>query len=205
MESITIYLGSKNISTWSLRAWLMLLQTGVDFKAVFIELKQQNTREKIEKVSPSGKVPVLQYGDNVIWDSLSIGEYLAEQYPKARLWPENNYLRSIARSISCEMHAGFYELRKHLPFDASFRTKHFKVPAEAEKDVARVIQIWEECLNRSGNQGPFLFGHFTIADAMYAPVVVRFINYNVLLPPKAEQYAQAVMELPEMQMWCNEI
>ena len=109
MESITIYLGSKNISSWSLRAWLMLLQTGVDFKAVFIELEQDNTREKIEKISPSGKVPVLQYGDNVVWDSLSIGEYLAENYPKAKLWPQNPYLRSIARSISCEMHAGFHD------------------------------------------------------------------------------------------------
>lgn len=205
MESITIYLGSKNISSWSLRAWLMLLQTGVDFKAVFIELEQDNTREKIEKISPSGKVPVLQYGDNVVWDSLSIGEYLAENYPKAKLWPQNPYLRSIARSISCEIHAGFHELRKHLPFNSTVRIPNFMIPNDATKDVARVIQIWEECLNRPGNTGPFLFGHFTIADAMYAPVAVRFLNYSVLLPPMAEKYVQAIMELPEMQMWCNEI
>lgn len=205
MESITIYLGSKTISSWSLRAWLMLLQTGADFKAVFIDLDQESAKEKIAKVSPSGQVPVLLFGDAVIWDSLSIGEFLAEEYPSAKLWPENSYSRSIARSISCEMHSGFHQLRKHLPFNTTVKIENYSVPDEAARDIARVIQIWEECLNQVNNPGPFLFGKFTIADAMFAPVAVRFLSYNILLPPKAENYVKTIMNLPEMQMWCNEI
>jgi glutathione S-transferase len=205
MESITIYLGNKTISSWSLRAWLMLLQTGADFKAVFIDLNQENSKEKIAKISPSGKVPVLHFGDAIIWDSLAIGEFLAEEYPKAALWPQNHYLRSMARSISCEMHAGFHELRKHLPFNSTVKIQNFSIPEDAKKDISRVIQIWEDCLNRSDNPGPFLFGKFSIADAMFAPVVLRFLSYNVLLTPMLERYAGSMIQLPEMQMWCNEI
>lgn len=205
MNKLTMYLGSKNISSWSLRAWLMLLQTGADFEAVFIQLDQPDTNEKIAKVSPSEKVPVLKHGEQTVWDSLAIGEYLAEIFPTAQLWPSDSHLRAIARSISCEMHAGFQMLRKHLPFNSQGRFANYPIPEEAHKDIRRVIQIWEDCRRRHSDKGPFLFGKFTIADAMFAPVASRFITYNVNLSQVAEEYVSAIMALPEMQMWCNDV
>lgn len=204
MSKITIYLGSKNKSSWSLRAWLMLLQTGVDFEAVFIQLDQPDSKEKIAKISPSAKVPVLKHGDHVIWDSLAIGEYLAEVFPRAKLWPQDQNLRALARSISCEMHAGFQALRSNLPFNPQGKMA-MDISNETHLEIQRVFHIWQECRTKYGEHGKFLFGNFTIADAMFAPITSRFITYNVDLPPLAKDYVGAIMELPEMKMWCNEV
>lgn len=205
MKKITIYLGSKDLSSWSLRAWLMLLQTGADFEAVFIQLNQPDTKEKLAKISPSQKVPVLKYGDDVVWDSLAIGEFLAEKFPAAELWPSDYTMRATARSISCEMHAGFHQLREHLPFNAAARVQNHPIPAEAQKDIVRILQIWDDCRSRHTGKGPFLFGKFTIADAMFAPVASRFLTYNVELPKIASEYVRTIMALPEMKMWCNDV
>jgi glutathione S-transferase len=205
MSEIIIYLGSKNVSSWSLRAWLMLLQTGADFDAAFIPLDQPDTRDKIAKISPSGKVPVLKHGDMLIWDSLAIGEYLAETFPHVRLWPEDSKMRAHARSISCEMHSGFQMLRKHLPFDAQGRFANYIIPDAALPDIARIIHIWADCRQRHANRGPLLFGKFTIADAMFAPVVNRFVTYNVAIPEVIQEYVDTVMALPEMRMWCHDV
>jgi glutathione S-transferase len=205
MSEIIIYLGSKNVSSWSLRAWLMLLQTGADFDAAFIPLDQPDTKDKIAKISPSGKVPVLKHGDTLIWDSLAIGEYLAETFPHVRLWPEDSIMRAHARSISCEMHSGFQMLRKHLPFDAQGRFANYSIPSEALPDIARIIHIWTDCRQRYANKGPLLFGKFTIADAMFAPVVNRFVTYNVAIPEIIQEYVDTVMALPEMRMWCHDV
>jgi glutathione S-transferase len=205
MNEIIIYLGSKNVSSWSLRAWLMLLQTGADFDAAFIPLDQADTKDKIAKISPSGKVPVLKHGEMLIWDSLAIGEYLAETFPHVRLWPEDSKMRAHARSISCEMHSGFQMLRKHLPFDAQGRFANYIIPAAALPDIARVIDIWTDCRQRYANKGPLLFGKFTIADAMFAPVVNRFVTYNVAIPEVIQAYVDTVMALPEMKMWCHDV
>ncbi len=205
MSEIIIYLGSKNISSWSLRAWLMLLQTGADFDAVLIPLDQADTHAKIAKISPSGKVPVLKHGDMLIWDSLAIGEYLAEVYPHTHLWPEDVKMRAYARSISCEMHSGFQMLRKHLPFNAQERFANYAIPSEALPDIARIIHIWTDCRERYAAKGPMLFGKFTIADAMFAPVVNRFVTYNVAIPEIVQEYVDTVMTLPEMKMWCHDV
>ncbi len=205
MDEITIYLGSKNTSSWSLRAWLMLLQTGADFKAAFIQLDQPDTKEKIAKISPSKQVPILSHGDTLIWDSLAIGEYLAEVFPHVQLWPEDRQMRSYARSISCEMHSGFAMLRKHLPFELKARFANYIIPGEATADIERIIEIWTDCLQQFKSLGPFLFGKFTIADAMFAPVVNRFITYNVAIPELIQEYVDTVMALPEMRMWCDDV
>lgn len=205
MSEIIIYLGSKNVSSWSLRAWLMLLQTGADFDAAFIPLDQADTKEKIAKISPSGKIPVLKHDDTLIWDSLAIGEYLAEVFPHVHLWPEDSKMRAYARSISCEMHSGFQMLRKHLPFDSQARFANYVIPDEALPDIARIIHIWTDCRQRYASKGPLLFGKFTIADAMFAPVVNRFVTYNVAIPEIVQEYVDTVMALPEMKMWCHDV
>lgn len=205
MNEITIYLGSKNTSSWSLRAWLMLLQTGTDFDAVFIPLNQPDTKEKIAKISPSGLVPVLKHGDTFIWDSLAIGEYLAEIFPDKQLWPKDEKIRAYARSISCEMHSGFQMLRKHLPFNAQERYANYVISPEAQIDIDRIIKIWLDCRQKYAERGPMLFGNFTIADAMFAPVASRFITYNVGIPEVIQQYVDAIMALPEMKMWCQDV
>lgn len=205
MTKMTIYLGDKNVSSWSLRAWLMLLQTGTDFEAIFIKLDQPDTKEKIAKISPSKHVPVLKHGERVIWDSLSIGEYLAETFPRANLWPSDITMRAIARSISCEMHSGFQALRQYLPFNSQLRLTNHPIPEEAQRDIERIIRIWDECRICYGYKGSFLFGHFTIADAMFAPVAIRFLTYNVTLPPVAHEYVEKMMALPEIKMWCNDL
>ncbi len=183
----------------------MLLQTATDFEAVFIQLDQPDTKEKIANISPSGKVPVLKHGDQLIWDSLAIGEYLAEVFPNALLWPKEAKSRALARSISAEMHAGFQSLRKHLPYNLEARFPYPDLLEETEREISRVIQIWQDCRLKHYSNGEFLFGSFTIADAMFAPVITRFITYNVPLPEIVQQYIASIMALPEMQMWCNDI
>lgn len=205
MNEIIMYFGSKNVSSWSLRAWLMLLQTGMDFDAVFIPLDQPDTKDRIAKISPSGKVPVLKHGEIVIWDSLAIGEYLAELFPHIHLWPVDKKMRAYARSISCEMHSGFQALRQCLPFNSQGRFANYPIPEEAKHDIDRVIQIWSDCRQRYANQGPLLFGKFTIADAMFAPVVNRFVTYNVSIPVMVQEYVDTIMLLPEMKMWCHDV
>lgn len=197
----TIYLGTKNISSWSLRAWLMLKLCDIPFHETVIELEKANTREKILAVSPSGKIPLLKHNEQFVWDSLAIGEYLNDVFPEKQLWPSDISQRAEARSISCEMHAGFLALRTHLPFTISKKIILTDIPGDAQNDIHRIITIWENCRNRFGHLGPFLFGKPTIADAMYAPVVSRFHSYGIALPAVAKKYAETIMDWEPMKIW----
>jgi glutathione S-transferase len=201
MAEFTIYIGNKNYSSWSLRGWLMLKHTGTAFDEVLIPLSEPSTRATILRHSPSGKVPALQHGERMIWDSLAIGEYLAEVFPSARLWPEEMKARSVARAVSAEMHAGFAPLRTHLPMNMRSSFPDRGVTPEAQADINRITALWRDCRNRFGAGGEFLFGHFTIADAMYAPVVSRFRTYKIALEEEAQRYADAIWALPALQEW----
>jgi len=201
MAEFTIYIGNKNYSSWSLRGWLMLKHTGAAFEEVVIPLSEPSTRATILRHSPSGKVPALQHGDHLVWDSLAIGEYLAELYPPARLWPEETKARSVARAVSAEMHAGFAPLRTHLPMNMRSSFPDRGMTPEAQADINRITALWRDCRSRFGAGGEFLFGHFTIADAMYAPVVSRFRTYKIALEEEAQRYADAIWALAAVQEW----
>lgn len=201
--ALTLYVGNKRYSSWSLRPYLALSHTGAAFEARMIWLDRPETRAEIAKVSPAGRVPVLHDGDLVIWDSLAICEHVAERFPEARLWPEDRARRARARSISAEMHAGFAAMRQAMTMDLGARRPLPDLApgaaAEVAADVRRVQAIWREALEASG--GPFLFGAFTIADAMYAPVTTRFVTYDVELEPASRAYVAAIAALPAMQRW----
>jgi len=203
MADFTIYIGNKNYSSWSLRGWLMLKHTGAEFAEEVIPLDEANTRANILRRSPSGRVPALLHGDQVIWDSLAIGEYLAELFPKAQLWPKAAKARSLARSVSLEMHAGFQALRSHLPMNIRSSFPNRGVTPEAQADINRITAAWRDCRKRFGESGEFLFGHFTIADAMYAPVVSRLRTYKIELQDDTQAYADAVWALPALQEWAT--
>ena len=195
--ALTLYVGSKRYSSWSLRPYLALAQTGVAFETRTILLDQQDTKANIAKVNPASKVPVLHDGDLVIWDSLAICEYIAEQHTS--LWPSARAERARARSISAEMHSGFVALRRDMPMDVLSDKRGQGHTPDALKDAARVQEIWRECVEKSG--GPFLFGEFSIADAMFAPVVTRFRTYGVELDAPLAAYSQAMFGLPAMREW----
>jgi len=203
MADFTIYIGNKNYSSWSLRGWLMLRHTGADFAEEMIPLDQSNTRAGILRHSPSGRVPALKQGELVIWESLAIGEYLAEVFPKAQLWPMAATARAVARAVSAEMHAGFVALRGHLPMNIRSSFPNRGVTPEVQADINRITALWRDCRRRFGEGGDFLFGHFTIADAMFAPVVSRFRPYRVELRDETQRYAEAVWALPILQEWAT--
>ena len=196
-----LVIGDHNYSSWSLRPWLALKQAGVPFTEVGVRLYANDTRDQILKHSPSGKVPCLIDGDTVVWDSLAICEYAAEAVPT--LWPVDRARRAEARAISAEMHSGFMALRKGFPMNVRAALPDHPRDAEIEADIARIVAIWENCRQRYGRKGPFLFGHFTIADAMYAPVVWRFLTYHVDLPEASRQWVETMTALPAMQEWRN--
>ncbi|ATB35753.1 glutathione S-transferase [Cystobacter fuscus] len=201
MTALTLVVGSKNYSSWSLRPYLALAHTGQPFREVLIPLDQPNTASDIMKYSPSGRVPALQHGELVIWDSLAICEYLAEQFPEARLWPQAREVRAVARAVTAEMHSGFATLRTHMNMDMSARKPgQGRAPGVAE-DIARITSLWKDCRSRFGQGGPFLFGAFSIADAFYAPVVSRFVTYDVELDAVGAAYRDAVLALPAMKAW----
>jgi glutathione S-transferase len=195
--ALTLYVGSKRYSSWSLRPYLALAHSGVPFETRTILLDQQDTKAKIAEVTPAGKVPVLHDGDLVIWDSLAICEYIAEQVPA--LWPADKRARARARSVSAEMHSGFAALRQNMPMDVISKKPGQGHTPDALADAKRVQAIWRECLGASG--GPFLFGAFSIADAMFAPVTTRFTTYGVELDATCTAYVDAVAALPAMKQW----
>lgn len=201
MAKATIYLGNKNYSSWSLRGWLMLSMSGLDFDEVVIPLDQPDTAETIGKYSPSGRVPALTHGDVRVWDSLAIGEYLAEICPKARLWPKARPARAHARSVSAEMHAGFSGLRAALPMNVRRSFPGHEYSRDVQAEINRITAIWRDCHKQYGADGPFLFGEAGIADAMFAPVVSRFRTYAVDLDDSSGAYLKAIHGLPAMKRW----
>ena len=202
MADLTIYLGNKNYASWSLRAWLALKATGEEFTEEVIPLFQPGSKETLHKYSPSGKVPSLHHDEIVVWDSLAICGYLGDIFPDAGLWPSDPAAKALARSISAEMHSSFQALRSQFPMNirSSFPGREFS--SDAQADINRVMAIWRQCRSRYGEKdGDFLFGPFTIADAMYAPVVTRFRTYKFDLERESDAYCDAIMALPAMQEW----
>lgn len=206
MAAITLVIGNKTYSSWSLRAWLALKQTGRAFSEILVPLDQPDTRARILEHSPSGKVPYLTHGPVQVWESLAIGEYLAEAFPAARLWPADAAVRAHARAVSGEMHAGFAELRRNMPMDLSHSWPERNRAQHCESDIRRVTEIWRDCRERFGKvgahgPGEFLFGGFSMADAMYAPVTTRFTTYGHRLDPDSMRYIEAVAAFPAMHEW----
>jgi glutathione S-transferase len=194
-----LVIGDRNYSSWSLRPWLAMKQIGLPFEEINIRLSSAGAKGEILKHSPSGKVPCLIDGETLVWDSLAICEYLAEKSPT--LWPAHRKVRAEARSISAEMHSGFRALRRSMAMDIHASKPYEGRSAEVQADIDRIVEIWEGCRSRHTEAGPFLFGGFTIADAMFAPVVWRFVTYAVELPPASRAWVNAMCALPAMQDW----
>jgi glutathione S-transferase len=208
---LKLYIGNKNYSSWSMRPWVLMRQAGIPFEEVLVRFDSfeanSQFKQTITGLNPAGKVPVLQDGDLVIWDTLAIAEYLAEQYPEKQLWPADTAARARARSVCAEMHAGFGALRQHCTqnIEASLPEVGALIwrdqPA-VRADVTRLVAMWSELLARHG--GPMLFDPFTIADAYYAPVCMRFKTYQLPVPPVIAAYVERVAALPGVAAWIRE-
>jgi glutathione S-transferase len=206
MARYTLIVGTRNWSSWSLRPFLALSATGVPFETVDIRLRHKEsptTREQILKYSPAGKVPVLKIEENgktlTVWDSLAICETIAERHPEAGLWPSDANTRAIARSYSCEMHSGFPDVRDQLTMDFVRNKPPPELREDTQKQIARIITAWEEAL--STYKGDYLFGKFSVADCMYAPVVSRFETYGVTVPDRSRAYMDRIIALAGMEEW----
>jgi glutathione S-transferase len=195
----TLVIGNKNYSSWSLRAWLLLSEAGIDFRERRIALDEPGTARELAAVSPAGRVPVLLTDGEVIWDSLAIAETVAERHPDKNLWPADPAARAHARSISAEMHAGFAALRQQMPMNCRARGRKVTKTRELQADIARVTDIWADCGRRYG--GGWLFGTFSIADVMYAPVVLRFRTYDAEVPAAARSYPARLLESAALAEW----
>ncbi|WDI30246.1 glutathione S-transferase family protein [Hyphococcus flavus] len=202
MDDLILTIGDKNLSSWSLRPWLLLTQAGIPFTEDNIRLDRPETRGILSEKSPSGLVPFLTHGDVKIWDSLAIMEYLNELFPEKQLWPEDPKARAIARSVSAEMHSGFAALRTVWPMMFTREGMRHLNAGGVQRDVNRINDLWTKCRKEYGNGGDFLFGKFSIADAMYAPVVSRFVTYGpVALSPEASAWRDMMFALPAMKAW----
>ena len=206
MSALRLVIGNKNYSSWSMRPWLAMRASNIAFEEVFIPLYTDNPADKqrILGFTRSGKVPALIDGDVTVWDSLAIVEYVAERFPQARLWPEDRASRAHARSISSEMHSGFLPLRNECGMNLHRPVGAIALSADAKADIARIEQIWLECRERYGKSGPFLFGAFSAADAMFAPVVHRLRTYAIEVAPEVKAYMDTMMALPAFQQWTRD-
>lgn len=201
MSTLKITIGNRNYSSWSLRAWLVLEATGAAFEEDVVLLGQPDTGTEILKHSPNGLVPALRDGDLVIWDSLSIAEYLAEKFPEAGLWPADEKARAVARSVSAEMHSGYTAVRGNMPMNLRASYPGAGRAPGVDDDINRITSVWESCRRDFGSDGDLLFGGFTIADAFFAPVISRFRTYGVEIDGIAGAYMDSVWALPAMRDW----
>jgi len=198
-----LIIGNKNYSSWSLRPWLLMKEKGIEFEEQRIALHTPTSKSEILKVSPSGKVPVYIHKSLTIWDSLAICEYIADLYPQKQCWPADRSERAMARSISNEMHSGFPTIRNTLYMTCRNRIVYTNISPKLEAELNRVRQIWRECRVKRPS-GDFLFGHFTIADAMYAPMVIRLDAYGIDVGDLERQYMDSVLSLDSMRQWLRE-
>jgi glutathione S-transferase len=198
---LRLVIGNKNYSSWSMRPWLAMKVAGIPFEETLIPLYEGDSKAAILRLSPTGKVPCLIDGEARVWESLAILEHLAERFPDARLWPADLAARAEARAVSAEMHAGFSALRRLLPMNMWRPIERRALTPDAAANVARILSLWHECRARFGADGPFLFGAFSVADAMFAPVVTRFRTYDVAVDEAALAYMAAVESLPAFKAW----
>ena len=199
--SLTLIIGTKSWSSWSLRPWIAMKEAKIAFKEIVIHLRQSDTKARILEYSPAGKVPILIDGRELVWDSLAILDYLAARFPETRLWPQDFSALACSRSIAAEMHAGFPDLRRELSMNIGADLPTPALSPAAQADVERVQAIWRDARGRFGDGGPFLFGRFSNADAMYAPVVTRLSTYNIEVDPVCAAYMQTILGLPAMREW----
>jgi glutathione S-transferase len=198
---LRLIIGNKNYSSWSLRPWFAMTVAGIPFEEEVVPMNTPEFKARVGAVSPTGRVPTLIDGDVAIWESLAILEYLNEKCPQAQLWPQDAKARAHARAIANEMHAGFVPLRRACPMNLWRPVTAPHLAPDVQANVARIDAMWTECRTRFGGRGPFLFGAFSAADAMYAPVVSRFRTYGIAVGPDARRYMDAVFALPAWQAW----
>jgi glutathione S-transferase len=204
MTELTLTIGDKNLSSWSLRPWFLMTHAGISFREENIKLDLLYSRKELNEKSPSGLVPFLSHGDLTVWDSLAIAEYLNDLFPEKHLWPEEKSVRGVARSVAAEMHSGFSNLRTVWPMMVTRQGMKHTTSGGVQKDIDRINDLWTRCRKEYGAGGVFLFGKFSIADAMYAPVVSRFVTYGPLqLSPESAAYRDMVMALPAMKKWVD--
>jgi len=196
-----LIIGNKNYSSWSLRAWFLMRQCELEFDEQRIALDVDTTATEIAKHSPAGRVPTLILDDCTVWDSLAIAETLAERYPDKDLWPRSDKRRAHARAVSAEMHSGFAAMRSELPMNCRATGRRIAINAEVRRDIDRIIDIWRDCQQQYRNDGDWLFGSFSVADAMFAPVVLRFRTYGVEIPESANAYANCLLENDAIGEW----
>lgn len=202
--SATLVIGNKNYSSWSLRPWLLLRQFGVAFDEQRLRLDTPEFARDIERWSPNRRVPALHHAQLIVWDSLAICEYVNETFLDHAGWPRDTAARAIARSVSAEMHSGFPALRNALPLNCRRRSIDFVVKQEAQRDIERILAIWRDCRARFAAGGAFLFGPFSIADAMYAPVALRLVSYGVVVDEDSQAYIEALLGLMSLQEWLRD-
>ncbi len=205
MAHYTLILGTKDWSSWSLRPYVAIRAVGAAFEEIMVPLRKGNSRDRIIQHSPAAKLPVLNIEDGgetiTVWDSLAICETLAERHPDAKLWPDDANIRAVARAYAAEMHSGFAALRSTLSMDFARRLPTPELDDATRADIARILEAWTQALEKHGDNGGFLFGRFSIADAMYAPVVSRFVTYGIAVPGVVKTYMDRMMALPAMQDW----
>jgi len=199
-----LVIGNKNYSSWSLRAWLMLAAHQIDFDEINVRLSTESTAAEIKKYSPAGKVPVLHDGDVIIWDSLAICEYVSEKYLNGGGWPEDIVKRGVARSCAAEMHSGFFDLRKEMPMNCRATGRKVDITDALQKEIFRIDRIWTELRSQYSKDGSWLFGEFSIADCMFAPVVFRFVTYGVSISAESREYINTSLSHEMMQKWLDE-
>lgn len=197
-------MGNKNYSSWSLRAWLCLRKSGIAFEEIVLPLDSAEFKERIGEYSPTRRVPVLWDDGQCIWDSLAICEYANDNFAKGGLWPSDSYSRGWGRAIAAEMHSGFGDLRSKLPMNCRTDNRSVEIDDALQSDIDRIFSLWGDSLTSHSDDGPWLLGQFSIADAMFAPVVIRFKNYGISLPPDISAYCDHVLEDIDIVHWCEQ-
>ena len=204
MAGLTLVIGNKNYSSWSMRPWVLMKQLGIGFDEVKLRFHSPEWDAQIARWSPSRLVPVLWRGDQAVWDSLAIAETLHEWFPGRGVWPADPPARAFARAMSAEMHSGFRDLRMNMPMNIRAALPGRGMKPEVQANIDRIVALWAEARRRFGAAGPFLCGAFSAADAMYAPVVMRFATYGVKLAPEASAYCDAMRAAPGVRAWVDE-
>lgn len=203
MSEIILVIGNKRYSSWSLRGWLAMKKSGIEFEEVLVPLYREGSHAELKIANPLAppKVPSLKIGDKAIWDTLAICEFAAEQAIDGKLWPEDVYIRAHARSVVAEMHSSFVALREYVPMNLSKKIPYEQLPAEVEIDINRILEIWHECRSEYADKGPFLFGEFSLADIFFAPVAVRLNSHSVPLDEVCQSYFDTLWAVPDFQDW----